>query len=105
MAPTATAAPAASNPAHPVLAHYSPEMQAEIRGLFNSPTVAKNVALRTPELRRFAAFVAPPRQVVAGGFGSDGTNGLTTTRFSGAAVVAIPVVAMMSGPAPLKKRL
>ena len=96
---------AAGTPARPAAAQYSLEMQAEIRGLFNSPTVAKNVALRTPELRRFAAFVAPPRQVVAGGFGADGTNGLTTTRFSGAAVVAVPVVAMMTGPAPIKKKL
>lgn len=104
VAPTASAAPAGTPP-RLAGSQYSPEMQAEIRGLFNSPTVARNVALRTPELRRFAAFVAPPRQVVAGGFGSDGTNGLTTTRFSGAAVVAVPVVAMMSGPAPIKKRL
>jgi hypothetical protein len=80
-------------------------MQAEIRRLFSGPTVAANVALRTPELRRFAAFVAPPRTVVAGGFSADGSNGLSTTQFQGAAVVAVPVVAMISGAAPLKKPL
>lgn len=84
---------------------YPAEMQAEIRRLFSGPTVAKNVALRTPELRRFAAFVAPPRTVVAGGFSADGSNGLSTTQFQGAAVVAVPVVAMISGAAPLKNPL
>nr|WP_246252196.1 DUF882 domain-containing protein [Ancylobacter pratisalsi] len=84
---------------------HSAEMQAEIRRLFNGPTVAHNVRMRTPELRRFAAFVAPPRQVVAGGFSADGSNGLSTSHFQGAAVVAIPVVAMMSGPAPIRNPL
>lgn len=93
---------AASAPRGPA---YSAEMQAEIRRLFSGPTVAANVALRTPELRRFAAFVAPPRTVVAGGFSADGSNGLSTTQFQGAAVVAVPVVAMISGAAPLKKPL
>ncbi|WP_309486207.1 DUF882 domain-containing protein [Ancylobacter mangrovi] len=84
---------------------HSSEMQAEIRRLFNGPTVARNVHLRQPELRRFANFVAPPRSVVAGGFGGDGSNGLSTSRFQGAAVVAVPVVAMVSGPAPLRDPL
>ncbi|MGA0563402.1 DUF882 domain-containing protein [Ancylobacter sp. VNQ12] len=105
-APRATAhasgAALASAPRGPA---YSAEMQAEIRRLFSGPTVAKNVALRTPELRRFAAFVAPPRTVVAGGFSKDGSNGLSTTQFQGAAVVAVPVVAMISGAAPIKKPL
>ncbi|MBS7545163.1 DUF882 domain-containing protein [Ancylobacter oerskovii] len=86
-------------------ASYTPEMQAEIRGLFLSPTVATHVVMRTPELRRFAAFVAPPRQVVAAGFGKDGSNGLSTNRFSGAAVVAVPVIAVIDGPAPLARKL
>nr|WP_246340187.1 DUF882 domain-containing protein [Ancylobacter tetraedralis] len=86
-------------------ASYTRDMQADIRRLFNGPTVAKTAELRTPELRRFAAFVAPPRQVVAGGFGKDGSNGLSTTHFTGAAVVAVPVVAMISGPAPLARKL
>nr|WP_255607794.1 DUF882 domain-containing protein [Ancylobacter sp. Lp-2] len=86
-------------------ASYTSEMQAEIRGLFLSPTVATHVVMRTPELRRFAAFVAPPRQVVAAGFGADGSNGLTTSRFSGAAVVAVPVIAVIDGPAPLARKL
>ncbi|GAB4067065.1 DUF882 domain-containing protein [Ancylobacter sonchi] len=86
-------------------ASYTSEMQAEIRGLFLSPTVATHVVMRTPELRRFAAFVAPPRQVVAAGFGTDGSNGLSTSRFSGAAVVAVPVIAVIDGPAPLARKL
>ena len=112
-APAPAAMPVAGTPAAaaggmgaPVAAHgpgHTAEMQAEIRRLFSGPTVAANVALRTPELRRFAAFVAPPRQVVAGGFGKDGSNGLSTAHFEGAAVVAVPVVAMVSGAAPIRK--
>ncbi|GLK82240.1 ATP-binding protein [Ancylobacter defluvii] len=94
----AAASPKATGP-------YTSEMQAEIRGLFLSPTVATHVVMRTPELRRFAAFVAPPRQVVAAGFGKDGSNGLSTSRFSGAAVVAVPVIAVIDGPAPLARKL
>ncbi|QFR35085.1 DUF882 domain-containing protein [Ancylobacter sp. TS-1] len=84
---------------------HSAEMLAEIRSLFSGPAVARNASLHTPELRRFAAFVAPPRQVVVTHFGDDASNGLSTTRFSGAAIVAVPVVAMVSGPAPLKNPL
>lgn len=72
---------------------HSAATQAEIRRLFSGPTVARDTTMRTPELRRFGAFVAPPRQVVATGFGRDGSHGLVTSRFEGAAVVAIPVVA------------
>lgn len=97
--PPATAASEHARRAH------SAEMLTEIRRLFSGPTVAYSVTLRTPELRRFAAFVAPPRQVVETHFGADGTNGLSTARFEGAAIVAVPVVAMMSGPAPLKNPL
>lgn len=111
-APAPTGVPVAQSPpvqapvqARGPLAAHSPEMQAEIRRLFSSPTVAAHVVLRTPELRRFAAFVAPPRQVVAGGFSKDASNGLSTTRFQGAAVVAVPVVAMISGPAPIASKL
>nr|WP_281503048.1 DUF882 domain-containing protein [Ancylobacter crimeensis] len=81
----------------------SAEAQAEIRKLFASPTVARDTALRTPELRRFAAFVAAPRQVVDGGFGRDASSGLETKRFSGAAVVAVRVVTLASA-APLPPR-
>ncbi|MFT0862110.1 DUF882 domain-containing protein [Ancylobacter sp. G4_0304] len=109
-APAQNAAAAPSRPAGGIglrgtAAPYSPEMQAEIRRLFSSPTVATHVVLRTPELRRFAAFVAPPRQVVAGGFSKSAPTSLSTSRFEGAAVVAVPVVAMMSGAAPLAKPL
>lgn len=97
-------ASAAASAARKLRGH-SAEMLAEIRRLFSSPTVAHNVSMHTPELRRFAAFVAPPRQVVEVHFGHDGSNGLTTAQFSGAAVVAVPVVAMVSGPAPLKNPL
>lgn len=80
-------------------APHSAATQAEIRRLFSGPTVARDTTMRTPELRRFGAFVAPPRQVVATGFGRDASHGLVTTRFEGAAVVAIPVVAQAhSGP-------
>ncbi len=72
---------------------HSAATQAEIRRLFSSPTVASDTTLRTPELRRFGAFVAPPRQVVDARFSRDASSGLATTRFQGAAVVAIPVVA------------
>lgn len=96
--------PATAASEHARRAHTA-EMLTEIRRLFSGPTVAYSVTLRTPELRRFAAFVAPPRQVVETHFGTDGTNGLSTARFEGAAIVAVPVVAMMSGPAPLKNPL
>ncbi|MCJ8144685.1 DUF882 domain-containing protein [Ancylobacter sp. A5.8] len=107
-APSAAAAPSRSTGANGLrgtVAPYPPEMQAEIRRLFSSPTVATHVVMRTPELRRFAAFVAPPRQVVAGGFSKTAPASLNTSRFEGAAVVAVPVVAMMSGAAPLAKPL
>jgi uncharacterized protein YcbK (DUF882 family) len=81
-------------------APHSAATQAEIRRLFSSPTVARDTTLRTPELRRFGAFVAPPRHIVAAGFGRDASNGLATTRFTGAAVVAIPVVASAHVPGP-----
>lgn len=97
--------PAAAAQARNKRRSHSADMLAEIRRLFSGPTVANNVNLRTPELHRFAAFVAPPRQVVETHFGTDGTNGLSTTQFTGAAIVAVPVVAMVSGPAPIKKRL
>ncbi|ADH90387.1 protein of unknown function DUF882 [Ancylobacter novellus DSM 506] len=100
----APSSPATVASEHARRAH-SAEMLTEIRRLFSGPTVAYSVTLRTPELRRFAAFVAPPRQVVETHFGADGTNGLSTARFEGAAIVAVPVVAMMSGPAPLKNPL
>ncbi|MBS9479133.1 DUF882 domain-containing protein [Ancylobacter sp. VKM B-3255] len=108
-AATPTAQPAAvahnAQPSRPGTAAHAAEMQAEIRRLFSGPTVARNVVLRTPELRRFAAFVAPPRQVVATGFSKDQPAGPPTAHFTGAAIVAVPVVAMVSGPAPLKKPL
>ncbi|WP_131837051.1 DUF882 domain-containing protein [Ancylobacter aquaticus] len=84
---------------------YSQAMVAEIRRLFSGPSVAGKVSMHLPELRRFAAFVAPPRRIVAAQFSRDGAKGLTTTQFSGEAVVAVPVVAMMTGAAPLKKPL
>ncbi|MDQ0510260.1 DUF882 domain-containing protein [Ancylobacter amanitiformis] len=104
-APAPAAGAHATAPPRAAGASYTRDMQADIRRLFNGPTVARTAELRTPELRRFAAFVAPPRQVVAGGFGKDGSNGLSTTHFTGAAVVAVPVVAMISGPAPLARKL
>ena len=82
---------------------YSQAMVAEIRRLFSGPSVAGKVSMHLPELRRFAAFVLPPRRIVAAQFSRDGAKGLSTTQFSGEAVVAVPVVAMMTGPAPLKK--
>ncbi|WP_420712714.1 DUF882 domain-containing protein [Ancylobacter sp. SL191] len=104
--PTASAAAAPAAAPKPGTAAHNAEMQAEIRRLFSSPTVSRNAVLRTPELRRFAAFVAPPRQVVAGGFTQGASTSLPTTHFAaGAAVVAVPVVAMVSGAAPLKKPL
>lgn len=105
-APRATPAPAASAAPKPGTAAHNAEMQAEIRRLFSSPTVSRNAVLRTPELRRFAAFVAPPRQVVVGGFTKGAPASLPTSHFAaGSAVVAVPVVAMISGPAPLKNPL
>lgn len=105
-APRATTAPAASAAPKPGTAAHNAEMQAEIRRLFSSPTVSRNAVLRTPELRRFAAFVAPPRQVVVGGFTKGAPASLPTSHFAaGSAVVAVPVVAMVSGPAPLKNPL
>ncbi|MBS7541450.1 hypothetical protein KHC27_21190, partial [Ancylobacter lacus] len=101
-------APAAAHAARPAAAHgparpATAEAQAEIRRLFSSPTVAQDTTLRTPELRRFAAFVAAPRQVVDGGFGRDASGGLDTARFTGAAVVAVPVVTLASA-TPLPPR-
>lgn len=84
---------------------YSQAMVAEIRRLFSGPSVSGKVSMHLPELRRFAAFVLPPRRIVAAQFSRDGAKGLSTTQFSGEAVVAVPVVAMMTGPAPLKKAL
>lgn len=98
--PAAHARPAA---AHATARPQTVEAQAEIRRLFSSPTVARDTTLRTPELRRFAAFVAAPRQVVDGGFGRDASGGLDTARFSGAAVVAVPVVTLASA-TPLPPR-
>ncbi|WP_428031262.1 DUF882 domain-containing protein [Ancylobacter sp.] len=83
---------------------YSQAMVAEIRRLFSGPSVAGNVSMHLPELRRFAAFVAPPRRIVAVQFSREGVGGLSTTQFSGEAVVSVPVVAMMTA-APLKKPL
>ncbi len=96
---TAAAAPGRKPQAH------SQAMIAEIRRLFSGPSVAGEVSMHLPELRRFSAFVLPPRRIVAAQFSRDGVKGLSTTRFSGEAVVAVPVVAMMTGPAPLKKPL
>ncbi|MBS7555250.1 DUF882 domain-containing protein [Ancylobacter dichloromethanicus] len=111
-APEPEAAPArASRPAPSQAAQarkpqpYSPDMVAQIRRLFAGPSVARNVSMHLPELRRFAAFVLPPRRIVAARFRREGAGGLSTTQFSGEAVVAVPVVAMMTGPAPLKKPL
>ncbi|MDQ0303892.1 DUF882 domain-containing protein [Ancylobacter polymorphus] len=84
---------------------HSQAMIAEIRRLFSGPSVAGEVSMHLPELRRFSAFVLPPRRIVAAQFNRDGVQGLSTTQFSGEAVVAVPVVAMMTGPAPLKKPL
>lgn len=101
---TAPTAPAAANAARKPQAH-SQAMIAEIRRLFSGPSVAGEVSMHLPELRRFSAFVLPPRRIVAAQFNRDGVQGLSTTQFSGEAVVAVPVVAMMTGPAPLKKPL
>ncbi|MFK8250268.1 DUF882 domain-containing protein [Ancylobacter terrae] len=92
--------PATARPPHPA------EVREEIRRLFTGPSVAASPTLRAPEMRRLAAFVAPPKQVIDGGFGRDASGGLDSTRFSGAAVIAVPVVTLASadGPAP-KKRL
>lgn len=99
-----TPASAASTAGRKPQAH-SQAMIAEIRRLFSGPSVAGEVSMHLPELRRFSAFVLPPRRIVAAQFNRDGVQGLSTTQFSGEAVVAVPVVAMMTGPAPLKKPL
>ena len=103
-APVVRATPAQAVAGRKPQAH-SQAMVAEIRRLFSGPSVSGEVAMHLPELRRFAAFVVPPRRIVAARFSRDGVNGLPTTQFSGEAVVTVPVVAMMSGPAPLKKPL
>ncbi|WP_248310339.1 DUF882 domain-containing protein [Bosea sp. 117] len=102
-APEPAALPVGRSAARAPLPHTA-EAQAQIRRLFAGPTVAADTSLSAPEMRRFAAFVAPPRVVIDGGFGRDASNGLATSRFSGAAVVAIPVVAS-ADPRPQKKRL
>ena len=104
-APVARTAPAAPASANRKPQAHSQAMVAEIRRLFSGPSVSGEVSMHLPELRRFAAFVLPPRRIVAAQFSRDGVQGLSTTQFSGEAIVAVPVVAMMTGPAPLKKPL
>ncbi|HSI40679.1 MAG TPA: DUF882 domain-containing protein [Xanthobacteraceae bacterium] len=101
--PAAVPLPGRTGPARPP---HTAETREEIRRLFGGATVADKAELRTPELRRFAAFVSAPRQVVDGGFGRDASSGLATSHFSGAAVVAVPVVSTASAaPAPQTKRV
>ncbi|WP_371347634.1 DUF882 domain-containing protein [Ancylobacter sp. IITR112] len=111
-APLARSVPSGGGAAHtaPATAGRKPQahsqaMVAEIRRLFSGPSVSGEVAMHLPELRRFAAFVVPPRRIVAAQFSRDGAHGLPTKQFSGEAIVAVPVVAMMSGPSSLKKPL
>lgn len=59
--------------------------------LFVGPALTSEPYLRMPELRVFAAFMTPPRVVVATSFAADATGGLSTSSFSGEAMVALPV--------------
>ncbi|MEP9376647.1 DUF882 domain-containing protein [Aquabacter sp. CN5-332] len=59
--------------------------------LFVAPALTAEPYLRTPELRVFTAFMTPPKMAVATGFSADATNGLSTTRFTGTAMAALPV--------------
>lgn len=57
--------------------------------LFLSPSLSTELYLRTPELRHFGAFMAPPHEVVASAFSRDGSFGLRA-RFVGTAVADVP---------------
>lgn len=57
--------------------------------LFLSPSLSTELYLRTPELRHFGAFMAPPHEVVASAFSRDGSFGLRA-RFAGTAVADVP---------------
>ncbi len=59
--------------------------------LFVAPSLTTEPYLRPPELRVFTAFMTAPRQVVATGFSSDATRGLSTSHFSGTAMASLPV--------------
>lgn len=83
--------------AQPVTAAASSwEMENEARRLYMSPTA--QVAMRTPELRRFAVFVAPAHQAPTGSFSKDGASTLPTAHFSGATVAdAAPASSPVTG--------
>lgn len=59
--------------------------------MFVAPQMTAEPYMKLPEMRAFATFMAPPRVAVATGFSQDPTNGLSTTRFSGSAMAALPV--------------
>ncbi|TCT05609.1 DUF882 domain-containing protein [Aquabacter spiritensis] len=72
--------------------------------LFLGPSLAQETYLRLPELRVFASFMTAPREIVAAGF-SDAGPGLSTTRFSGPALAALPVYTFGTPAVRLTQRL
>ncbi len=68
--------------------------------MFVAPQLTAEPYMKLPEMRTFATFMAPPRVTVATGFSQDPTNGLSTTRFTGAAMAALPV--HVFGPTPMR---
>ena len=77
--------------------------EAPMRRMFQSQSVAGDPALRAPEGKVLTAFVGLPRDVVVSSFSSDATAGLSTSRFSGPAVAAVPVYSF--APVQLTERL
>ncbi|QTL02749.1 DUF882 domain-containing protein [Aquabacter sp. L1I39] len=61
--------------------------------------------MRAPEMRVMTQFMTAPKEVVATGFSADPTAGLSTNRFSGPAIAAIPVYAFAPSSVRLTQRL
>lgn len=61
--------------------------------------------MRAPEMRVLTGFMSAPKDVVATGFTSDPTAGLSTTRFSGPAIAAIPVYAFAPSSVRVTQRI
>lgn len=72
--------------------------------LFLSPSLASELYLRPPELRVFAAFMTPPREVVAHTFSRDASFGLSAG-FSGPAVAELPTYVFRAPPVALTQRM
>ncbi len=73
--------------------------------LFRAPGLTGEAYLKMPETRVFTAFITAPREVVASGFGTDPTGGLSTGHFSGEAVVSLPTYIFQAQPVRLTQRI